>query len=122
MKPSELRAVAEKCDAHIGDGLPDCWVPHVCALTDYILANVHADDDEPVTVEWCDEIGLSNSSQSPYQRRYVIFHSLRLVAEACPGWFRECQLWVGSGVEFRKNEHTTRGQVRHLIAALKGGE
>lgn len=81
------------------------------------LATVRADDDEPVTVEWVDaETNLDNSGHT-YQRRYEIVSSIRLIAEACPGGFKPCELWIGGGDSFTRRS-VTRGQVRSLLRAL----
>lgn len=87
-------------------------------VVQYILATVHEDDDEPVTVEWFDPLSTTgNQSTTRYLRIYEIIPSVRLVAEAKAGGFHPCELWIGSEAAFTRRK-VTRGQVRRLLSAL----
>lgn len=132
MTPQDLIAAAERqqhftwppgccqCDAEVGYAPCEACFEEsqIQLLARHVLATVRADDGEPVTVEWVDaETGLGNRSQSPYQRNYEIVPTIRLIAEACPGGFNPCELWIGAGDSFTRRS-VTRGQVRSLLRAL----
>lgn len=128
MNAKELRAAAEhfknRSYEESNEGYDEFCKDRDAILThgvDHILATVHADDDEPVTVDDCDELGLGNSSTSPYQRRYELAPGIRIIAQACPGGFNLCELWIGGGSDFRQFKSIRKGQFRHLLAGLGMG-
>ena len=105
MNAKELRLAAERISircARPGDS---------DILAKYILATVHADDDEPVTVEWLREIGW-----------YVgVLHEHDFASIKMPiGKY----LWFYSNSESLFADMVTlivtpiRGQFRHLLAGL----
>ena len=112
MNAKELRLAAERIAircARPGD---------VDILAQHILATVRQDDEDPVTVDDCEKLGLPNSSRSPYQRRYELAPGIRIIAQACPGGFNLCELWIGGGNDFRQFKSIRKGQLRHLLAGL----
>lgn len=131
--PADLLAAAEEvlsshdpaCD-HIWNAYRQCQWCHrdrrdiyVDQLARHILATVHPDDDEPVTVEKCNDLGLENLSHSPYHRHYRIGPGIRLVAQACAGGFNPCELWMSGGQDFTTIKSPKMKQVRQLLSALK---
>ena len=133
--PADLLSAAKEvlsshdpaCD-HIWNAHRQCQWCHrdrrdiyVDQLARHILATVHTDDDEPVTVEWLDAIDMPCESIGTCHRLYSFTGGLRLAAEACPGGFKPCVLWMGFGDQFREIKHPSRGQLRHLLAGLGMG-
>ena len=123
MTPEQLRAAAEDVIQATTGSDPRMWLDHEKAecCAKHILATVNANDAEPVTVDDCEELGLPNSSISPYQRRYELAPGIRVVAEACPGGFNVCELWIGSGNRIKEFKSISKGQLRHLLAGLGMG-
>lgn len=115
MMSKELRAAAESIKSRPNESPPH-YSAH--ALADYALSTVREDDDELVTWEWCEAVGLSDSSITfRSQKRYEICRSVRIVFNACVGGWAPAELWVGGG-EVHVVKNPTRGQVRRLCEAL----
>jgi hypothetical protein len=77
-----------------------------------------ADDALPITPEWCDA-QWDDSSTFRNEKVFEVFDSISVVFRACVGGWSEPELIIGkTGVP----HINTRGQLRKLIAALKGGE
>lgn len=87
-------------------------------LAKHILATVHPDDDDPVTVAFCEELGLVNRSTIADGRVYEIAFGIRLLACAGMIGFKPCHLWVGFDPDIKKHPSVTRGQLRKLLAGL----
>lgn len=123
MNASELRTAAEyfsensHCECDPESGVFNCMGCDIACMARHILATVRADDEFPATVEWCDSTSLPLSDTGPYQRRYELTGGVRLVAEACPGGFKPCTLFTGSGDGFRSRD-INRRQVRDLCRVL----
>ena len=118
MNAKELRLAAEhfknRSYEESNEGYDEFCKDRVAILShgvDHILATVHADDDEPVTVEWLREIGW-----------YVgVLHEHDFASIKMPiGKY----LWFYSNSESLFADMVTlivtpiRGQFRHLLAGL----
>lgn len=77
-----------------------------------------ADDALPITIEWCAS-QWNDSSLFRNSKVFEIFDSISVVFNACAGGWGEPELIIGKTNVPRIK---TRGQLRRLIAALKGGE
>lgn len=118
---TELHAAADRYRNTHHAQCPDQWGDCKAAwtLAAWAVEHLPMDDDETlVTVECMDSLGFNSDSGSPYQRRYEIVPSIRVVAEACEGGFDKCQLWIGGGTSFTSIEKLTRGQLRALCRGL----
>lgn len=125
--PADLLAAAEEvlsshdpaCD-HIWNAYRQCQWCHrdrrdiyVDQLARHILATVHPDDDEPVTVEWLLQNGFVDRT-TPIGHRYYVWLDDRPVMmlgmDTKYRWYLN-----GSRVD---GLNPTRGQVRQLLSAL----
>jgi len=106
MTPAELLATAQTAKAHLGDGLPDCWLELVAAMSDCILATVHADDDEPAHRGFYKRLGFE--VEGGFLRKRLADGATFTVYRS--GWlgFNDCSLV----------KNPTCGQVRSLFKIL----
>lgn len=77
-----------------------------------------ANDSEPITPEWCSSQWIESS---PFRdvKVFELFDSISIVFKACVGGWSKPELHVGKSYIRYIN---SRGEVRRLFAALKGGE
>lgn len=113
---AETRGDAERALRHIGDGLPDCWVPIVRQLAEAIIAEHPADDDEPVTEEWLRYVGFRDGQCGMLSRGVVHadLHAFKTFSHVT-----HISVYVGKGMATHTTvEKATRRQVRDLCRAL----
>lgn len=126
--PADLLSAAKEvlsshdpaCD-HIWNAHRQCQWCHrdrrdiyVDQLARHILATVHPDDDEPVTVEWLLGNGFEEHTTPSYRKYYAWLNGrsiMMLGMDTTNRWFIN-----GAPVE---GLNPTRGQVRQLLSALK---
>lgn len=78
-----------------------------------------ADDDEPVTAEWCNS-QFEDTSMSTNMRRFEIAPSVRIIFEACVGGWSKPMLWIGAQSNIRMAEIANRRHIRQLVELLRG--
>ena len=113
--PADLLAAAEyftsrqscECDHEVG--ITNCIGCDIDRMARHILATVHTDDDEPVTVEWLLQNGFKHFEQPGYSYQYLMLSDHR-------GMFFNLDgiLTLEHQVIFK---NPTRGQVRQLLSA-----
>jgi hypothetical protein len=113
----EVVAAADKCQdwngTHLGHTLSELRIAISAA------EQRAADDDEPVTVEWC--LGhFSNTSMSEHMQRFEIAPLVRIIFEACVGGWSKPELRIGSQSHMRRVSIINRRHVLQLVELLKG--
>lgn len=137
MTPSELRAAAKKTALHLPTLI--AWLDReqmlgrwdgkesgvqqdlrkFVQLANHILSTVRDDDDEAVTVEWCDSTSLPQISRYTGIRQYFIVAGVSIWSqENHEGGWATCELSRRDQSDF-KYVAVTRGQVRDLCRALQ---
>lgn len=115
MTPEQLRAAAEyftnrpscECDPEVG--VTNCIGCDIDMMARYILATVHPDDDEPVTVEWLrSDCGFYGDDLITHKWITTNFR-LYFVDKIARG----VVMYTGGDTHYK-----TRGQVRILLKAL----
>ena len=100
MTTNELRAAVENCVQY-------------AMIREAVLRHVHADDDEPVTVEWLLSIGGED-------RRNNSVPSIQFSGDSnvVLRYYPKLDVWHVSGLTWKPKN---RGQLRHLLAGLGMG-
>lgn len=115
MTPEQLRAAAEyftnrpscECDPEVG--VTNCIGCDIDMMARHILATVHPDDDEPVTVEWLrSDCGFYGDDLITHKWITTNFR-LYFVDKIARG----VVMYTGGDTHYK-----TRGQVRILLKAL----
>jgi len=109
MNSKEMIALANTLILEFDDP-PDCEC-FTCAPARYVLATVREDDDELLFSSWL--VDHFSECQDIEEMTYEIMNDLYLVLES-GAWI----LYIGG---YELGEMKTRGQLRKLISALKGG-
>lgn len=117
--PADLLAAAEyftsrqscECDHEVG--ITNCIGCDIDRMARHILATVHTDDDEPVTVAWLLSIGGED-------RRNNSVPSIQFSGDSnvVLRYYPKLDVWHVSGSTWKPKN---RGQLRHLLAGLGMG-
>jgi hypothetical protein len=114
----EVVAAADKCQdwngTHLGHTLSELRIAIAAA------EQQAADDDEPVTVEWCRERFI-DTSYSDRMKRFELAPSVRIVFELHDsGEWCIPELWIGFANTLRRIAVADRRHIRQLVELLKG--
>ena len=95
-------------------------------LADAYLAEHPADDDEPVIEGWINsELRIWDCSKYDNWKQFILHRSAGIYIQACAceaPIYWTYSLIIGIDTNATKIDNPTRGQVRRLISALKGGQ
>ena len=75
------------------------------------------DDDDPVTIKWCERHWYDSATSRGF-KRYEICTSIRIVFNACVGGWEQAELWIGGGSDMKILKDIKIWRIRQLCRAL----